>query len=239
MRYHVPEEIIPRPSASPPKELSESLLEFKYEENPFSFQVIRKESGDVLFDTTNNALVFERQFLRLKTNLPKDPYLFGLGEHSDSFRLGTEDYTRTFWSRDAPVPENENLYGNHPVYFDHRKSGSHGVFLLSSNGLDIHIDTNKDKTTSLEYNSLGGVLDLYILAGPGPREVAQQYAGVVGLPALVPYWSLGLHNCRYGYQDWFDVAEAVYNYSQAGIPLETMWTGKLFKPLIRQYKIFT
>lgn len=32
------------------------------------------------------------------------------------------------------------------------------------------------------------------------------------------------HNCRYGYQDVFDVAEVVYNYSRARIPLETMWT---------------
>lgn len=32
------------------------------------------------------------------------------------------------------------------------------------------------------------------------------------------------HNCRYGYQDVFEVAEVVHNYSRAGIPLETMWT---------------
>lgn len=34
---------------------------------------------------------------------------------------------------------------------------------------------------------------------------------------------LTVHN-RYGYQDAFDVAEVVYNYSKAEIPLETMWT---------------
>jgi hypothetical protein len=28
----------------------------------------------------------------------------------------------------------------------------------------------------------------------------------------------------YGYQDAYDVAEAIHNYSAAGIPLETMWT---------------
>ncbi|EER26892.1 Glycosyl hydrolases family 31 protein [Coccidioides posadasii C735 delta SOWgp] len=32
------------------------------------------------------------------------------------------------------------------------------------------------------------------------------------------------HQCGYGYRDVFDVAEVVYNYSQANIQLETMWT---------------
>lgn len=88
----------------------------------------------------------------------------------------------------------------------------------------MFINSTEESGQYLEYNSLGGVLDFYFVAGPSPVEVAQQYAGVVGLPAMQPYWSLGFHQCRYGYQDAFDVAEVVYNYSQAGIPLETMWT---------------
>ena len=35
--------------------------------------------------------------------------------------------------------------------------------------------------------------------GPSPTEVANQYAQIVGTPAEVQYWSLGLHQCRYGY----------------------------------------
>lgn len=35
---------------------------------------------------------------------------------------------------------------------------------------------------------------------------------------------LQLHQCRWGYRDWFEVAEVAANYSLAKIPLETMWT---------------
>ena len=71
--------------------------------------------------------------------------------------------------------------------------------------------------------------------------MARQYAEVVGTPAEVPYWSFGLHQCRFGYQsesvysllryipitcvsDYIDVADVITNYSAADIPLETMWT---------------
>jgi alpha-glucosidase len=89
--------------------------------------------------------------------------------------------------------------------------------------MDIKISNTRGKDQYLEYNTLGGVLDFYFLAGTTPIEVTQQYAEVAGLPAMMPYWSLGFHNCRYGYQDAYAAAEAIYNYSKAGIPLETMW----------------
>ena len=72
----------------------------------------------------------------------------------------------------------------------------------------------------LEYNALGGVLDFYFVAGPSPVQVAQQYSEVVGKSALMPYWGFGYHNCRSGYQDVYDVAEVVANYTIAKIPLE-------------------
>ncbi|KAK4990061.1 hypothetical protein LTR28_001520, partial [Elasticomyces elasticus] len=113
---------------------------------------------------------------------------------------------------------------DHPVYFDHRTTGTHGVFLLNSDGMDIKINNTAQDGQYLEYNILGGVFDFYFMAGPTPVQVAQQYSQVVGKSAMMPYWGLGFHQCRYGYQDVWDVAEVVANYSTAGIPLETMWT---------------
>ncbi|KEY68038.1 hypothetical protein S7711_06950 [Stachybotrys chartarum IBT 7711] len=224
-RYQVPEQVVPRPESPPPDSDAESLLAFLFTQDPFSFRVVRKDTGETLFDTSGTKLIFERQFLRLRTWLPTDPNLYGLGEHTDPFRLFNKNYVRTFWARDSGgVPYRQNLYGNHPVYFEHRHEGTHGVFLLNSNGMDVVLDRNEAGDHYLEYRTIGGILDFYFLAGPTPIDVAKQYAAVVGTPAMVPYWSLGFQQCKYGYQDWFRVAEVAHNYSAVGLPLEVIWS---------------
>ncbi|KAF7953317.1 hypothetical protein EAE96_006528 [Botrytis aclada] len=222
--YQVPESVFPRPDGSPANS-KDANIKFHYVSSPFSFSITRAKTGEVLFDTSAASLVFESQYLRLRTKLPSNPNLYGLGEHSDAFRLNTTDYIRTLWSRDAyGTPAGSNLYGNHPVYFEHRTGGTHGVFFMNSNGMDIMISNTNGRNQYLEYNTLGGVLDFYFLAGPDPIVLSQQYSELVGLPAMMPYWGFGFHNCRYGYQDAFAVAEVIYNYSKAEIPLEVMWT---------------
>ena len=158
----------------------------------------RRHSHEVLFDTSAASLVFESQYLRLRTKLPKDPYLYGLGEHSDPLRLNTTKYIRTMWNQDSfALPEGANLYGTQPFYLEHRESGSHGVFLLNSNGMDVMIDKTSDGSQYLEYNTLGGVFDLWFFSGNTPTKVAQQYAEIAGNPVMQPYWGLGFHQCRY------------------------------------------
>jgi len=77
---------------------------------------------------------------------------------------------RTLWRRDSyAIPQGTNLYGNHPVDVDHRgENGTHGVVLMNSNGLDIKI--NNTDGQYLEYNTLGGVFDFYLVAGPSPVQ---------------------------------------------------------------------
>jgi alpha-glucosidase len=224
-RYEVPESVLRLPSSGSSVTSESSDIQFKYTSSPFSFSIHRTKSDEVLFSTENYPLIFEPQYLRVKTSLPNNVNIYGLGEHTNNFRLPTHNFTRTLWSRDAfGVAPDTNLYGNHPIYFEHRKTGTHGVFLRNSNGMDIKIDDTG--STSLEYNIIGGVLDFYFLAGSeqDPTELARQYAELVGTPAEVPYWSFGFHQCRFGYRDFVDVANVISNYSLAGIPLETMWT---------------
>jgi alpha-glucosidase len=122
------------------------------------------------------------------------------------------------------------------VYIDHRgENGTHGVFLATSEGMDVKIDDTQGQF--LEYNVLGGVVDLYFLAGPTPKDVSVQYAALSGTPAMMPYWGFGSHQCKYGYRDVWEVAEVVANYSKAEIPLETMWTDIDYMELRRLFTL--
>jgi alpha-glucosidase len=228
--YQIPESVLPRPRGS--VSARESALEVQVVEDPFSFAVVRKNNHEAIFNTSGSDIIFESQYLRFRTSLPSNPIIYGLGEHTDPMLLPTTDYIRNFWSRDAGmVPPGTNLYGNHPVYFEHRvqSNSTHGVAFVNSNGMDIKINRTKMSGQYLEYNTVGGIIDLYFLAGPGPIDVARQFSEVSGKAAMMPYWGFGFHQCRFGYGNVENVFEVVRSYAKANIPLETMWTDIVSK----------
>lgn len=63
----------------------QSALKFEYTSDPFSFKITRKEDGEVIFDTTGQALIFEEQYLRVKSKLAAGSNLKGLRQHNDNF----------------------------------------------------------------------------------------------------------------------------------------------------------
>ena len=192
--YQVPSFVLDPPKGSNITSQNSSDLSFFLNNDPFSFAIQRVADQETLFNTSGSPLIFESQYLNLRTSLPLDPNIYGLGEDTDAFRRNTTNYTRTLWSRDAyEVPSGSNLYGNHPIYFDHRLNQTHGVFLFNSNGMDIKINNTESDGQYLEYNTLGGIVDLYFLSGPNPIDVAKQYSEVVGKPVMMPYWSHGFH----------------------------------------------
>lgn len=71
---------------------------------------------------------------------------------------------------------------------------------------------------ALTYRLIGGVLDLYVFLGPTPNDVVRQYTEVVGKPFLPPYWSLGYHQCRFGYGSTERTREVWQRTREAGIP---------------------
>lgn len=185
-----------------------------------AFTVTRKINGLPIFDTLGMApLIYAEQFLQLSTSLPSH-YIYGLGEHQDGLLLDTYWTRRVLWNLDNVPEPGTNLYGSHPFYMALEPGGNaHGVFLLNSNALDIVLQP----LPALTIRALGGIIDLYVFLGPTPNAVISQYTEVIGRPFLPPYWSLGYHQCRFGYGSVKRTREVWQRTRDAGIPFDVQW----------------
>jgi alpha-glucosidase len=218
-------------------------LSFIYNNDPtFSFQVVRKSTGDVLFDTTGTQLVFENQFIEFASSLPENYNLYGLGEVIHGLRMGN-NFTRTFWAADAGDPIDYNIYGDHSFYLDTRyyevneetgnltyvsdvtnatgqyTSYSHGVYLRNSHGQEVLM-----RPSNITWRTLGGSVELYFYAGPTQEKVTKSYQlSATGLPAMQQYFTFGYHQCRWGYKNWSELQGVVDSFKEFGIPLENIW----------------
>ncbi|KAJ7439652.1 glycoside hydrolase family 31 protein [Mycena latifolia] len=122
--------------------------------------VIQKDNSTAL---DGFPLVFEDQYLQLTSALPLDANVYGLGEVVASSGLRRDVGTnggvgtiQTDWARDSPDPTDQNIYGSHPFYMEHRFNGTtnisqtHGVFLLSINATKEVVQRMRDANIPLE-----------------------------------------------------------------------------------------
>ncbi len=127
----------------------------------------------MLFDTTHAPLIFTDQFLEISTRLPSK-VIMGLGEHQNVPLSIELDHQRILvWTHDSPTPRGYlNLYGHQPFYMGIEENGrAYGVLFYNSNVNEFYTQPNP----SLTYRSLGGVFDIYLLMGPTPDLVIEQY----------------------------------------------------------------
>lgn len=179
----------------------------------------RASSGEVLFNTSGLPFNFENYFLTISSAMVNNPSIYGLGERVESLRLPVNTQNPyTIWARDVGTPTFPNLYGAHPFYLEMRNASAHGVFLLNSNGMDINL-----RSSQITYNVIGGVFDFFFVMGPTADSAVKQYHEIIGKPHFPPYWSLGFHQCRWGYKTLNETMEVVANYSANELPLDTMW----------------
>jgi alpha-glucosidase (family GH31 glycosyl hydrolase) len=195
--------------------------------------VTRNSDGASLFKS-DPEFIYKDQYIQITTSIDLESKTFGIGESTRLEHALKSGSTYTLWAADIPALSfYHNLYGAFPYYLQMVGGKAHGVMLMNSNGMDVTITGDNDKIT---FKTIGGIVDLYVFIGPSPNEVVSQYTGVVGRPAMMPYWSLGFHNCKYGYTSIQQVEQVVANYSAAGIPLDTQWVDIDYMDV---YKDFT
>ncbi|KAL8620863.1 hypothetical protein ACOMHN_047034 [Nucella lapillus] len=169
-------------------------------------------------------LVFADQFLQIGTRL-SSPNIYGLGEHQGPLKLDIRWNQLVIWNSDTPPDAGGNLYGAHPFYLNLEPDGNaHGVFLFSSNALEVALQPYAGGEGGLTYRALGGILDFFVLIGPSPVQVVEQYVSLIGRPAMPPFWSLGFHLCRWGYNSTANLRAVIERNRAAQIPYDVQWS---------------
>jgi len=181
------------------------LYRIDYTKEPFTLQIRRRATDTVVFNTSLGGMYFSAQYLTISSRLPSENF-YGLGENRHP-RLQhmldkTEKNVDTWhvWAMHArnqfPDDRSQNLYGQFPYYVMIENDGSaHGALLLNSNAMEASLTP----LPSITYRTTGGVLDFWFFFGPTPEKVTEQYCETVGRPVMPPYWALGFHLSRWGY----------------------------------------
>ncbi|KAH0624124.1 hypothetical protein JD844_007538 [Phrynosoma platyrhinos] len=218
-RYEVPVPLF-TPN-NPASTDADRLYKVEIVNNPFGIQIQRKSTGTVIWNSQVPGFTFSDMFIQIATRLPSQ-YVYGFGETEHTqFRRDMNWQTWGMFTKDQPPGYKLNSYGFHPFYMGMENDGNaHGVLLLNSNAMDVTFQP----TPALTYRTIGGILDFYMVLGPTPEEVVQEYTRLIGRPVMPPYWALGFQLCRYGYKNTSQIAELYEAMRTAKIPYDVQYT---------------
>ncbi|CAL1274835.1 unnamed protein product [Larinioides sclopetarius] len=210
---------VPIPINDTLKNLEKPCYDVKIDSKTRQIVIARKATGTIIFKTNLSQLVYSDQFLQLSSHLPSS-YIYGIGEHYSSFLRNVNWARYTLFNSDRGPWPNYPLYGSHPFYLSLEEDGNaNGVFLFNSNAMDIILQP----LPAITFRPIGGVLDFFVMLGPTPANVVQQYTGIVGRTFMPPYWSLGFQLCRYGYNSLNTTKETLQRNIDADISVDVQW----------------
>jgi alpha-glucosidase (family GH31 glycosyl hydrolase) len=108
----------------------------------------------------------------------------------------------------------QQTYGYYPYYLNREKDNYfHLTYFRSSNAMDVIKEPVNGKT-SLTFKVVGGVIDLRFFLGDinDPVETLQRMTSYAGYSSLPPFWALGFHQCRWGYENSSQLLEVLATY---------------------------
>ncbi|XP_023336041.1 neutral alpha-glucosidase AB [Eurytemora carolleeae] len=171
-------------------------------------------------------------------------HVYGIPQHADTFSLkdttGSDPYR--LYNLDVFEYELWNtmaLYAAIPFMMGHNKQKTTGLFVLNAAEGWVDIKKNNEgilgslsnmvsgstpqKQVETHWMFESGVLDFFVLLGPGPKEVSRQYGVLTGTTPLPQEFSIGYHQCRWNYNDQGDVEMVNSKFDEFDIPMDVMW----------------
>ncbi|RMX38788.1 hypothetical protein pdam_00017684 [Pocillopora damicornis] len=182
----------------------------------------------------------------LDISFPGVEHVYGIPEHADTLALKTTVGSEPYRLYNLDVFEYEldsrmALYGSIPVMIAHSVARTVGVFWM--NAAETWVDISSSSARKSMLNSLmsffkgseevpqvdthwiseSGIIDVFVMLGPKPHDLFQEYAAFTGTTALPPLFGIAYHQSRWNYNDEDDVKNVDKGFDDHDIPYDVLW----------------
>ena len=246
--FKAPSETFSQDSISNQESLGDitSVLTLPNQGDEFFYEVHQvNDPTKVFYSTRGMPFIYSKYYKKTSAKIDSTGQIFGLGERVGEFFLKEGVYT--IWARDDPSPVEDgkkpgkNVYGSHPVFFTQMsssKSQFFAVFDHNAGAQDFFLKKEGSAYTVTQIKT-SGITHQFIIMNNSISSVVASFIKLVGKPLMVPEWSLGWHQCRYGYNSSDQVKDVVQNYIQYQIPLDTMWADIDYMDMYKDFTVST
>jgi alpha-glucosidase len=124
------------------------------------------------------------------------------------------------------------LYASFPFFIVHNPQHTYGIF-VDNTGFTEFDFTAEDY---YQFSAPHDLLTYYVLPGPSLPEVIAQYTTLTGRMPLPALWTLGYHQCRWGYQSEEDINRIAKELRQRHLPADSIWMDIDY---MNEYRVFT
>ncbi|MFB4167751.1 glycoside hydrolase family 31 protein [Virgibacillus sp. JSM 102003] len=201
---------------------------------PFRMSILDHEGNAFLEEGERGMAYRENGEVIAFKEMSEDDHFYGFGEKSGHLDKRGETYE--MWNTDVYAPHNpetDPLYESIPYFMALRNGRAHGLFFDNTFRTTFNMKADHN---GYSFKAEGGQLDYFVLAGPEPKSVLQQYTHLTGKMPLPPRWALGYHQSRYSYKSEEEVRELAKNFVEKDIPIDVIHLDIHY---MNEYRVFT
>ena len=122
-----------------------------------------------------------------------------------------------------------STYGHQPVILQRENYKQYNILFIQTTSATQLTFTQRNEKYYYDVNLIGGDIKLKVFLGATPEQAIQKYHHHIGGFQIPPFWAMGYHQCRWGYNNLREVYEVnsfkkvLNKFEQYDIPLEAFW----------------
>ncbi|MFT4113917.1 TIM-barrel domain-containing protein [Silvibacterium sp.] len=158
---------------------------------------------------------------RISKEKAADDHFFGLGDKPGPLDRAGQSYV--MWNTDnfGWQESSDPLYKSIPFFLEFRSGRALGV--LFDNTWRTFFDFGHELPDTYSFGAPNGPIDYYLMYGPEPKQVVEDYAWLTGPTPLPPLWALGFQQSRYSYETEDRLMQVANRLRQDHIPADALY----------------